>query len=487
MSRFTWTSDAVREALDLPMQHRDARKDAADAEEGAVYSGVSTDSRSVAEGDLYVALCGERFDGHDFVAEALASGASAAVVSRPVEVLPHEQLYSVEDTLVALGALAAYRRQALDVPVVAITGSSGKTSTKDLAQAAIAGGARVHATSGNFNNRIGMPLTLLATPSEVEVVILELGSNEPGEIATLAAIAQPDIGVVTTVGESHLEKLGSLEGVLEEKLDLLRAVASRGTCVVGDEPATLVDGARAICPSVRVAGWGERADPTLRPQQVEVDAFGGHRFQWHGESVTLALPGRHSVANAMIALAIAELVGVEAKDAVQGIARAEPGSLRGEVRRIGGLTVVVDCYNANPQSVRAALDLLHGQSTASRTVAVLGTMLELGEAAARLHEETLSYALELDIDLVVATGAFAAADVVTAHKATATGGTAATRAADRVLCADDWQSAYPFLRERLDGDEVVLLKASRGVALEGILPSLERDFGAQAQSPAVEA
>jgi UDP-N-acetylmuramoyl-tripeptide--D-alanyl-D-alanine ligase len=172
---------------------------------------------------------------------------------------------------------------------------------------------------------------------------------------------------------------------------------------------------------------------------------------------------------------------------VQGIARAEPGSLRGEVRRIGGLTVVVDCYNANPQSVRAALDLLHGQSTASRTVAVLGTMLELGEAAARLHEETLSYVLELDIDLVVATGAFAAADVVTAHKATATGGTAATRAADRVLCADDWQSAYPFLRERLDGDEVVLLKASRGVALEGILPSLERDFGAQAQSPAVEA
>lgn len=465
MSRFAWTDRSVREALGLRAER---------ADDGVAYSGVSTDSRSIAEGDLYVALTGEHFDGHDFVVDALAAGAIGAVVSRSVTVEAPEHLYSVEDTLVALGALAAYRRRALDVPVVAITGSSGKTGTKDLARVAIDGARRVHATSGNFNNRIGMPLTLLATPSEAEVVILELGSNEPGEIATLAAIAQPDIGVVTTVGESHLEKLGSLDGVLTEKLDLLRAVAGRGTCLVGDDPAALVEGARAICPSLRVAGWGERADPALRPEHVESHVFGGHRFHWHGESVTLALPGRHSVANAMIALAIAELLGVDAKDAVRGISSAEPGALRGEVRRIGGLTVVVDCYNANPQSVRAALDLLQGQSTASRTVAVLGTMLELGEAAARLHEEMLRLALSLDIDLIVATGAFAAT-------------AAATTAADRVLRADDWQSAYPALRERLEGDEVVLLKASRGVALEGILPALEQDFGADTPTAPAEA
>ncbi len=464
MSRFAWTDGAVREALDLRTEP---------AHDGIEYSGVSTDSRAIAEGDLYVALSGEHFDGHDFAADAFAGGASGAVVSRPVAAEPSEQLYPVEDTLIALGALAAYRRQALDVPVVAITGSSGKTSTKDLAHAAIDGVHRVHATSGNLNNRIGMPLTLLATPSEVDVVILELGSNEPGEIATLAAIAQPDIGVVTTVSESHLEKLGSLEGVLTEKLDLLRAVAGRGTCLVGHEPATLVDGARAICPSVRVAGWGERADPGLRAEQVEADVFGGHRFHWHGERIILAVPGLHSVANAMIALAIAELLGVAPKDAVQGIASAEPGSLRGEVRRIGGLTVVVDCYNANPQSVRAALDLLQGQSAASRTVAVLGTMLELGEATARLHQEVLTFALGLDVDLIVATGAFAAT-------------AAASTDAYRVLRADDWQSAYTPLRERLEGDEVVLLKASRGVALEGILPSLEQDFGAQTPSATAE-
>jgi UDP-N-acetylmuramoyl-tripeptide--D-alanyl-D-alanine ligase len=479
MSSFAWTPGAVREALGLRTERED---------EDIAYSGISTDSRLIAEGALYLALRGEHFDGHDFVAEAFARGAAGAVVSRSMEVQSCEQLYPVDDTLVALGALAAYRRQALDVPVVAITGSSGKTSTKDLARAAVGEVSRVHATSGNFNNRIGMPLTLLATPSEVEVVILELGSNEPGEIATLAAIAQPDIGVVTTIGESHLEKLGSLKGVLEEKLDLLRAVTDSGTCVVGDEPATLVDGARVICPSVRVAGWGERADAEFRPQQVEVDVFGGHRFHWHGESVTLALPGRHSVANAMIALAIAELVGVAPKDAVKGIASAEPGSLRGEIRRIGSLTVVVDCYNANPQSVRAALDLLHGQSAASRTVAVLGTMLELGESAPRLHNETFSFALGLDIDLIVATGEFVVPAASSVDGAGMTTGTAASIAgADRVLYADDWQSAYPLLRERLDGDEVVLLKASRGVALEDILPSLERDFGAQTPSPTAEA
>lgn len=465
MSRFAWTDAAVRGALGLPAVQGD----------GVAFAGVSTDSRSVAQGDLYVALVGERFDGHHFVAEALARGASGAVVSRAVDVEASERLYSVDDTLLALGALAAYRRRSFDAPVVAITGSSGKTSTKDLARAAIDGVRRVHATSGNFNNRIGVPLTLLATPPEVDVVILELGSNEPGEIATLAAIAEPDIGVVTTIGESHLEKLGSLEGVLAEKLDLLRAVAGAGACLVGDEPAVLVDGARAVCPSVRVAGWGERADPTLRPDRVEENEFGAHRFHWRGHDIALTLPGRHAVANAMIALAIAEMVGVSAKDAAKGIERAQPGSMRGEVRRIGGLTVVVDCYNANPQSVRAALDLLHGQSTAARTVAVLGTMLELGGAADRLHEDVFAHALGLDIELIVATGRFA-------HTAAAT-----AAGEDRVLRADDWQSAYPVLRERLEGDEIVLLKASRGVALEGVLPLLEQDFGAHESPGMVEA
>ena len=461
MSQFTWTDRSVRQALGLSADLADPSLE---------YASVSTDSRSVGEGTLFVALVGERFDGHDFVVDALAKGAVGAVVSRPVETNPGAPLYPVEDTLAALGSLATFRRSALDVPVVAITGSSGKTTTKDFTRAALGMTRAVHATPENLNNRIGMPLTLLSTPTEVDVVLVEMGSNEPGEISTLSAIARPDIAVVTTVGESHLDRLGSLAGVLDEKLDLFRSMTEGGRCVVGDEPAALVDAAQAICSDLRIAGWSERADPDLRPDQFERDVFGAPRFKWRGHPVTLALPGRHSVVNALISLAISELVGVSARDAVRGLASAEVSSLRGEIRQIGNVRVVADCYNANPQSLRAALEVLGDQPGNSRTVAVLGTMLELGNEAARLHEETLEYALGLNIDLVVATGGFAeAAEALEVDE-------------PEVLRSQDWRKAYPALRDWLEGDEVLLLKASRGIALENMLPLLDSDFGSKGTS-----
>lgn len=456
MSAFTWTDADIRAALGL-------RAERADRE--ATYAGVSTDSRTVGEGQLYVALQGERFDGHDFVADAFSKGAAGAVVSKPVVGDDIGRIYPVDDTLVALGALAAHRRDELDAPVVAITGSAGKTTTKDLTAAALSGRLRVHATRGNLNNRIGMPLTLLAAPADAEAVVLELGSNEPGEIATLAAVARPDIGVVTTVGESHLEKLGDLDGVLSEKLDLLRGLTEGGRCVVGDEPPLLAEEARTVCSHVRVAGWSERADEDLRPQEAEADHWGAYRFQWRGARATLSLPGRHAVANAMLALAVADLLGVDPGKAVAGLDGVQAGDLRSEFRRVGDLTLIVDCYNANPQSVRAALDLLEDQEGTGR-VAVLGTMLELGRHQARLHAEVLAAALERELDLVVATGAFARA----AEERSGTAG-------DRLLAAESWSDAYPGLRARLDGHEVVLLKASRGVAMEGLVPLFQKDFG----------
>jgi len=456
VSSFAWTDATVREALGL-------RTDL--AQRDVSYTGVSTDSRSTVEGQLYVALVGERFDGHDFVADAVGRGASGAVVSRTPAGSDAARLYPVQDTLVALGALAAHRRRELRAPVVAITGSSGKTSTKNLTAAALGAAKRVHATRGNLNNRIGMPLTLLAAPEDTEAVVLEMGSNEPGEIAILAQVARPDIGVVTTVGESHLEKLGSLAGVLDEKLDLLRNLAAGGRCVVGDEPPVLAERARPICGRLRVAGWSERADEDLRPRDAEVDVFGRYELLWRGERVAVPMIGRHAVSNAMLALAVADLLGVSPAEAARGLANAEPSPLRGEVRRVGGLTVVVDCYNANPQSVRAALDVLEGQGATARRVAVLGTMLELGSESDRLHREVLAYALERPIDLVVATGGFERA----AQDLGALDG-------DRIVTAPDWAVAYPLLRARLDGDEIVLLKASRGVKLEGILPLLEADL-----------
>lgn len=453
---FTWSDATVRQALGLRAEL---------AQPDVEYSGVSTDSRSIAEGDLYVALVGERFDGHDFVADAFSKGAAGAVVSRPAAGDPAGRLYPVDDTLVALGALAAWRRQQLDAPVVAITGSSGKTTTKDMTAAALGAALTVHATAGNLNNRIGMPLTLLATPENVEAVVLELGTNEPGEIRALVQVARPDIAVITTVGESHLEKLGSLDGVLNEKLDILRGMVDGGRCIVGDEPPVLAERAHAICSSVKVVGWSERADADARPENAEVDVFGRYSFDWRGQRVTAPMVGRHAVSNALLALTVADLLDVGARDAVRGLGSARSSAMRGEFRRIGELTVIVDCYNANPQSVRASLDVLEDQAVTGRKVAVLGSMLELGEASRGLHAEVLADAVARDLDLIVATGAFADA------------ATAARLRDERVVTGADWQAAYPSLVDRLEGGEIILLKASRGIALEAILPRLEADFG----------
>jgi len=304
--------------------------------------------------------------------------------------------------------------------------------------------------------------------------VLEMGTNEPGEIRTLAQIARPDVGVVTTVGEAHLEKLGSLEGVLEEKLDLLRGVAAGGRCLVGDEPAVLPARARAISAGLRVAGWSERADADLRPEGARADAAGRYTFTWRGEAVSVPMAGRHAVTDALLALAIADLLAVSASDAARGIASASTQKMRGEVRRVGGLTLIVDCYNANPQSVRAAFDVLAGQAS-RRRVAVLGSMRELGGDSNRLHREVLGAALARKFDLIVATGAFS--DAAYALGPTAT----------RVITAPDWQTAYPLLRAELNGDEVVLLKASRGIAMEGMLPLFERDFGTAPVAQSMEA
>jgi UDP-N-acetylmuramoyl-tripeptide--D-alanyl-D-alanine ligase len=275
------------------------------------------------------------------------------------------------------------------------------------------------------------------------------------------------------VGESHLEKLGSVEGVLEEKLDIVRALPADGTAVVGDTPAMLPERARAVHPRTRVAGWSERADEDLRPLAVRVDERGAHRFEWRGAPVALTVPGRHMVTNALLALAVAETLGVSPAAAAAGISGVQAGWMRGQVERAGGLTLLLDCYNANPQSTRASLDMLELQKGGGR-VAVLGSMLELGPLSDGLHEDVLRHAMARDLDVVVATGKFAhAARVVGAH-----GGRPA------LVILEDPVAEYARLREVLRGEEVVLLKASRGVSLEKLIPLIRADFGGGADGSA---
>lgn len=460
-----WTGSAVRAALGLPPG------------EGADFTGISTDTRTVAPGALFVALKGERFDGHEYLDEALARGAAGAVVSEAFAAREGHRfpglLFPVGDTLVALGRLAHHRRRELGargVRVVGITGSSGKTTAKEMTRGALEGRWRVHATTGNLNNRVGLPLTILAAPDDASVLVLEMGTNEPGEIGALAAIAEPEIGVVTTIGPAHLEKLGSLDGVLREKTALLAGLPAHGWAVVGEEPAALATRARELVARVRVAGWSGAADPDLRPEDLHLREDGTWGFRWRGEPVLLRIPGRHAVLNALLALAVADLLQVPSAVAALGVSSVAPAGMRGERRRMGGLTVLVDCYNANPQSMRSALDSLVESPAPGGRVAVLGSMLELGEGAEAYHRELLDHALHLPLDLVVAVGAFADAARQVGERVTPSGGPA-------LLVADGAAGAAALLAERLSGGETVLLKGSRGVALERVLPVLEEAFG----------
>ena len=481
---FRWSDAAVRASLSRLSADGKAMEQASEtscADTGSVslgppftvtYSGVSTDSRTVERGELFVALVGENFDGHAFVTSAIERGAAGVLISRPVDVAPTVPTYRVPDTLVALGALAAHRRAHLTAPVAAITGSSGKTTTKELTAAALTGGPRAHVSPGNHNNRIGLPLTLLATPDDAGAVVVEMGTNEPGEIATLADIASPNVVALTTVAEAHLERLGSLEGVLEEKLDLIRALpADSPPPILGDTPPMLAERARSLRPDARVAGLTPAADSDLRAHSVAPHPDGGTSFTWRGVRVRLSLVGRHSVTDALIALALAEDLGADPLTAAADLWRAKPSGMRCEMRQVGGLELIVDCYNSNPQSLTAALDLLEERAHARaprNSAAVLGSMLELGERSQALHVDGLRNALSRPIDVVAATGEFAKAAEELAADPT------------RVISAENWCTAYAELRGRMTGDETVLLKGSRGVAMEGIIPLLHRDFAPRA-------
>ncbi len=476
---FRWTDALVRRALALPDDSPAGAPHPARA-----YEGISTDTRTLQPADVFVALRGERFDGHDFIARAIESGCGAVVADHDPGECP-VPVYRVPDTLKALGDLALYRRLQAAVPVVGITGSSGKTTVKDFALGALAGTHRAHGTEANLNNRVGTPLTILSMPETATVLVLEMGTNEPGEIAELARIAHPTAGVVTTVSETHIERLGDLGGVLDEKLDLLRAVAARGSvaaagglaagrashapgaAIVGDDPAELPPAARKVHPAVSVAGWSTAADPDLRPRSPRPRADGTWTFTWMGHAVTLRIPGAHNVHNALLALAIARLLGVPPASAAAGISSVGPGAMRGEVRRSGALTLLVDCYNANAAGVAAAVTTLEGMAAGGgRRVAVLGTMLELGERSGAIHREALARALRAGIDRYVLTGAFARA-------ATELADARAALAADRVHLVPDIGDLADRLPELVGPRDTILLKASRGVRLERAIPVLE--------------
>jgi UDP-N-acetylmuramoyl-tripeptide--D-alanyl-D-alanine ligase len=441
-----WSTTSIAGALGLPRGARDH-----------VYTGLCTDTRSAREGDLYVALAGERFDGHDFLGDARLAGVWGVVVRRGTPPWPGFDWFEVEDTLAAYGRLARVRRDAFAGRVVAVTGTNGKTSTKELAAAAAGATLRVHKSAKNLNNLVGVPLTLLEMPVEAQAALIECGANQRGELAKMREIVRPDVVVVTNVDAGHLEGFGGIDRILEEKLSL---AAEAPLAIVGPKPAHLADAARAVAKRVVTVAADGPADWTA--EDVRVGPDGHATFRVRGVEVALAVLGRHQVGNALIALAVADALGVPLADAARGLAAAAlPGgrTLMGERE---GVTVLDDTYNANPASMAAALDLLQAVRGARRAVVVVGTMRELGAASADFHAALAERILEQRPDVVVAVGDFAPAF------GALTGRYGDTRVLTGATPADVAQS----LRAELRPGDVALFKASRGVRLEQLFPLL---------------
>jgi UDP-N-acetylmuramoyl-tripeptide--D-alanyl-D-alanine ligase len=478
LSGFRWTAGEVTRALGLSGStgaEEFRGQGTGDREQPAntgdlVFSGVSTDTRKIGPGSLFVALRGETFDGHDFLAQAAAAGATGAVVDHRPDGAPEGLAYfTVDNTLHALGRLGNHRRRALSAPVVAVAGSNGKTTTKDLLRAALSPRFRVHATEGNLNNQVGVPLTLLAAPDDAEVLVVETGTNEPGEIEILGRIVEPDAAVITSIGEEHLEGLGSVEGVLEEEISILRHLRPGGFAVVAEDPPELPERAERVVGGMRLRVAGLDVEADVRPEGgaegIEVLPGGATRWSFRGARVDLPLPGMHNVRNALIALGVSAELGVPAEASAKSVAAMPTPKMRTEWRRVGTLNVLADCYNANPPSTRAALELLASVPSAGKKVAVLGTMKELGAHGGELHRSLARAALGrlgAGIDSLVFTGEYVPAVNGTRDP--------------RVIAAEDPLQAYEALRPRLTGGETILLKGSRGVALERLIPLLERDF-----------
>lgn len=439
-----WTSGFVARALGLP---------GAAARSG--YSQISTDTRTLMDGALFVALRGERFDGHDHLREARDRGAVGAVVRRGTPEVSGLDLIPVADTLAAYGDLARARRREIPGPVVAVTGTNGKTSTKEMLAAVLRTRFRVHATRANLNNLVGVPLTILEAPDDVQALVVEAGANLPGEIGRYREVIEPSVTVITNVGAGHLEGFGSLEGVLAEKLALARGVP---LAVVGTEPAELAERARALAERVVTAGI-DRGD--VAASSVEIGVDGRALVRVDGQAFRLPYPGRHLAANAMLAWATARELSLDPAAAAAALSHFTLPGGRSELMERGGLTVLNDCYNANPQSFASAIATARAMRAGRRLVFVAGTMRELGPLSPRLHAEVAAELVALEPDLLAAVGDFVPALAPYAGQLGA-----------RLLTAADPAALGPELARRLTGRELVVLKASRGVALERILPFL---------------
>jgi UDP-N-acetylmuramoyl-tripeptide--D-alanyl-D-alanine ligase len=433
-------------------------------------TGVSTDTRTIQPGDCFFALAGGNFDGHNFVREALAKGAACAVVQRPVEGVG--PILQVPDTIRALGDLAREYRRMSPFQVVAITGSVGKTTTRQITHHVLSQHFRVHQASKSFNNNIGLPLTLLGADPETQIVVAELGANHPGEIACLTRIAQPDVALVTNAHPAHLEGFGDLATIIREKLSIAEGLSADGVLIVNSDIEPLVAACRRMGGPFRT--FGKSASVNYRAEQIACEALHS-TFTIGATQVRLPLPGPGNVENALAAWAICDQFGVTIDAFAQAVATLAGVSMRAETMQIGHLTILNDCYNANPASMKNALAMLHnlrpanGAGRRRRLVFICGEMAELGSQTQALHEDLGRAIAEAGIDLLVTVGA--------PPRTTARAAAESARHDLQTRSFDDTVSVCGHIQEFLQEDDILLVKGSRTARLERVIEKLVKDFG----------
>lgn len=436
---------------------------------------VISDSRAVGKGDLFVAFEGDRFDGHAFVPTSFGQGAVAAIVREDYTwPAPSKRgteppvLIGVKDTLDAYQKLATHHRSRFAIPVIAVTGSNGKTTTKEMVAHVVAQRWRTLKTEGNLNNRIGVPQTLFLLTPRHQAAVIEMGVDQQGQTTKLCEIAKPTVGLITNIGPDHLEFFGSMEGSAQAKAELLEQLPEDGAVVLNaDDEYFDYLAARAQC---RVVSFGQSVKADVRAVGIAADTKGGTVFglvlpgKIRQTRVRICTQGTHNVGNALAAAAVGHALGLSGSAIAEGLAKFRPAAMRSQISLMHGVQVINDCYNANPASMKAALQLLAELGRGKRSIAVVGDMLELGPEGKRMHREVGAFVAAQGIDHLLACG--------TLGKEIAEGARQAGLPSDRVVELPDSAAGGAMLKTMVRQGDVVLVKASRGMRMEQVIETL---------------
>jgi UDP-N-acetylmuramoyl-tripeptide--D-alanyl-D-alanine ligase len=424
-------------------------------------TGVSIDSRSIQPGECFFAIAGPNFDGHNFLSDAFAKGATCAVVSKDV-LISNKVILKVPDTVKALGDFAAWYRKECNFKVVAITGSVGKTTTRQIVHHVLSKRLKTHQPTKNFNNFIGLPLSILAAPPDTQILVLELATSNPGEIEYLSQIAAPDIALITNVHPAHLAGFGSIEKIAEEKLSIAKGLSNKSILIINSDCPPLIDSTRRAKLSFRTFSLSGHADFTVK--NVSLGPLAGS-FTIDGVNIEIPLPGRGILENALAAWTICSMLDVSAREFADSVKKFSPVSMRTELLQTNGLTIINDCYNANPASMKNALEILCrlAADRKCRSVFICGDMAELGLSEQDLHRQLGRQIAEANVNLLMTVGNLAALAADTAKQANPA--LATHKFADAAeLCNN--------LHNLIKDSDIILVKGSRVNKLETVIEKL---------------